>query len=68
MEQFQRGRAKGAGLKKISQGAAPAGTEIDRIGTTKSFEPKRLDREFLDTKFNQQQWNNSSEEKPKELV
>jgi hypothetical protein len=26
------------------------------------FEPKRLDREFFDTKFNQQQWNNSSEE------
>jgi hypothetical protein len=32
--------------------------------------PKRLDREFLDTKFrvNRQQWNSSGEEEPKELV
>jgi hypothetical protein len=32
------------------------------------LEPKGLDREFSDTKFNQQQWNSSSEEEPKELV
>jgi hypothetical protein len=32
------------------------------------FEPKRLDREFFDTKFNQQQWNSSSEEESEELV
>ena len=64
MEQFQRGRAKGAGLKNITRRS----TRRHRIDTTKSFEPKRLDREFLDAKLNQQQWNNSNEEEPKELV
>ena len=32
------------------------------------LETKRLNRKFLGTKFNQQQWNTSSEEEPKELV